>query len=184
MTLHTQSNTASVHSGEQEPSGLGHRTRNGTHRAGTPVNRSQVAQDTTHAAQSTERAQRGAGAKMPMTLHTQPNTASVHSGEQEPSGPEQRTHNTMHQAGTPVNRSQVAQDTAHAAQITEGAHRRTGAKGPRTLHTQHKALSEQTGAQEPSGPANRIRNTTHRAGTPMNRRQEAQDGAHAAQSTG
>ena len=41
---------------EQEPSGPGHRTRQATHRAGTPVNRSQVAQDTAHATQHTEQA--------------------------------------------------------------------------------------------------------------------------------
>ena len=46
------------HTGEQEPSGPGHRTRNTTPRAGTPVNRSQVAQDTAHATQHTERAHR------------------------------------------------------------------------------------------------------------------------------
>ena len=53
-----QNNTPSGHSGEQEPGGPGHRTRNTTHRAGTPVNRSQVAQDTAHAKQHTERAHR------------------------------------------------------------------------------------------------------------------------------
>ena len=72
-------NTPSRHPGEQEPSGPGHRTRKATHRActpvnrsqvaqdtadtdnthaGTPVNRSKVAQDTEHARQSTERAHR------------------------------------------------------------------------------------------------------------------------------
>ena len=48
----------SENTGEQEPSGPGHRTRNTTHRAGTPVNRSQEAQDTAHAKQHTERAHR------------------------------------------------------------------------------------------------------------------------------
>ena len=42
--------------------------------------------------------------------------------EQEPGGPGDRTRN-QHRAGTPVNRSQVAQDTAHAKQHTERAHR-------------------------------------------------------------
>ena len=39
-------NISSGHTGEQEPSGPGHRTRNATHWTGTSVNRSQVAQDT------------------------------------------------------------------------------------------------------------------------------------------
>ena len=46
-----------------------------------------------------------------------------HTGEQEPSGPGHRTRNTTHQAGTPVNGSQLVQDTAHATQHTERAHR-------------------------------------------------------------
>ena len=50
--------TPSGHIGEQEPSGQGHRTRKATHGAGTPVNRSQVAQDTAHATQHTARAHR------------------------------------------------------------------------------------------------------------------------------
>ena len=37
-------------------------------------------------------------------------------------------HNTTHRAGTPVNRSQVARDTAHATQPTERAHRWTGSQ--------------------------------------------------------
>ena len=44
--------------GEQGPSGPGHRTRNTTTREGTPVNRSQVAKDTAHAKQHTEQAHR------------------------------------------------------------------------------------------------------------------------------
>ena len=64
-------NTPSGHTGKQEPSGPGHRTRKATHQAGpghgtrhtahtagTPVNRSQVAQDTAHATQHAERAHR------------------------------------------------------------------------------------------------------------------------------
>ena len=51
-----QHNTPSEHTGDREPSGTGHRTRNTTHRADTPVNRSQVAQDPAHATQHTERA--------------------------------------------------------------------------------------------------------------------------------
>ena len=49
-------NTPSGHTGEQEPSGPGHRTSKATHRARTPLKRSQVAQDTAHAKQRTERA--------------------------------------------------------------------------------------------------------------------------------
>ena len=58
-----QLNTPSGHTGEQEPSGPGHRTSKTTHRAGTPVNRSQVAQNTAHtctrrAAEGQERTRR------------------------------------------------------------------------------------------------------------------------------
>ena len=48
---------------------------------------------------------------------------STHTGEQEPSGPGDRTCNTTHRASTPVNRSQLAQDTADAPQQTARAHR-------------------------------------------------------------
>ena len=96
-----QNNTPSGHTGEQEPSGPGHRTREAKHRAGTPVNRSQVAQDTAHTG----------------------NTPSEHTGEQEPSGPGHRTRQATRRSGTPANRSQVAQDTAHAEQRTERPHR-------------------------------------------------------------
>ena len=58
----------------------------------------------------------------PWTPHTQHNTPSGHIGEQEPSGPTHSTRNTAHRAGTPVNRSQVAQDTVHATQHSERAH--------------------------------------------------------------
>ena len=58
----------------------------------------------THAQTST-----GAG------THAHPRTA--------PQAPGHRTCKTTHRAGTPVNRSQVAQDTAHAKQHTEWAHR-------------------------------------------------------------
>ena len=50
-------------------------------------------------------------------------TQNGHTGEQEPSGPGHRTRNTARQAGTPVNESQVAQDTAHATQHAEREHR-------------------------------------------------------------
>ena len=53
-----QHNTPGGRTGEQEPSGPEHRTRNTTHRAIIPVNRSQEAQDTAHTTQHTERAHR------------------------------------------------------------------------------------------------------------------------------
>ena len=94
-----------------------------------------MAQDTAHAKQRTERADPWAGAKWPRTPHTHYNTRGGHTGEQEPSCPGHLTHTTQHakrahrctgakwpktphkrnttcRAGTPVNRSQVAQDTA------------------------------------------------------------------------
>ena len=93
--------TPGEHTGDQELSGPGHRTRNTTEREGTPVKRSQEAR----------------------TPHPQHKTHCGYTGEQEPSVPEHRTRKTTHQAGTLVNRSQVAQDTAHATQHTERAQR-------------------------------------------------------------
>ena len=55
------------------------------------------------------------------TAHTG-NAPSGHTGEQEPSGPGHLTSKTTHRAGTLVNTSQVAQDTAHAKQHAEQAH--------------------------------------------------------------
>ena len=121
-TAHMQRKAPSGHTGEQEPSGPGHRTRNTTRRASTPVNRSHVAQETAHATQRTERAHRCTGAKWPRTPHTQGSTPSEHTGEQEPSGSGHRTRRTAHEAGRPVNRNQVAQDTAHTTQRAERAH--------------------------------------------------------------
>ena len=43
-------------------------------------------------------------------------TPSEHTGERETGGPGRRTRDTTQRAGTPVNRSQVAQDTAQAKQ--------------------------------------------------------------------
>ena len=60
-----------------------------------------MAQDTAHTTQHTER----------------------HAGEQEPRGAGHRTRKTTHGVGTPDNRSQGAQDAAHAKQHTEQAHR-------------------------------------------------------------
>ena len=48
---------------------------------------------------------------------------STHTGKQELRGPGHRTCDTTHRAGTPVNRSQLAQDTADAPQQTARAHR-------------------------------------------------------------
>ena len=177
-TPYARRNTPSGHTGEQEPSGPGHRTPNTAHRAGTPVNRSQVAQDTVHATRQTDRAHRCTGAKGPRTPHTQHNTRSGHTGEQEPSGPGHRKRNTTHRAGTPQDRSQGAQDTAHQIQHTEQAHMLTGAKGPKIPYTQHNKPIGHTGEQEPTGPRHRTRNTTNRAGTPVKRSQGAQDTAH------
>ena len=112
-----------------------------------------MAQEAAQAKQHTERAQRWTGAKWPRTPHTQSKAPSRDTGEQEPSGPGHRTSKTTHRVGTPVNRSQVAQHTAHAGNTPSG----------------------HTGEQELSGPGHRTRKATHRAGTPMNRSQVAQD---------
>ena len=74
-------------------------------------------------AQHTEQTHRCTRAKRPRTPYTQHNPRSGRTGEQEPSGPGHRTRNTTHRASTPVNGSQVAQETAHAKQHTERAHR-------------------------------------------------------------
>ena len=119
----TQHNTSSDHTSKQEPSGPGHRTRKKTNPASTPVNRSHRAKDTARTGQRFDRAHWCTGAKWPRTPRTQHNAPTAHTGEQKPSGPEQRTRNTTHRAGTPENRGQVPKDTAHAAQHTERAHR-------------------------------------------------------------
>ena len=77
----------------------------------------------------------------------------------------------------------MAQDTANAKQHTERAPWLTGAKWPRTPQEQSKGRSGRTGDQEPSGQGHGTRNTTHRAGTLVNRSHEAQDTAHAKQHT-
>ena len=46
-----------------------------------------------------------------------------HTDAQEPIGPGHRTSKATHRTGLPVNRSQVALDTADATQRTERAHR-------------------------------------------------------------
>ena len=78
----------------------------------------------------------------------------------------------------------MAQDTAHATQHTQRAHRLAGAKGCRTPHTQHNTPSGHTREQEPNGPGHRRQNKTNRAGTPVNRSQVAQDNAQTKQKTG
>ena len=145
-------------------------------------------------------------AETPRTRNPQRNTPSEHTGEQEPSGPGRRTPNAAHQASTPVNRSQGAQDTVRTTQHNtpsehtgeqepSGPGHRTGntayqastpvkmRQGPRTPHTQHKTPSGHAGEQEPSGPGHRTRNTKHRAGTPVKGCQGAQDTVHATQHT-
>ena len=116
-----------------------------------------MAQDTAQAKKRAERAHRGTGAKWPRTLHKQNNAPSGHTGELEPSGRGHRTSKTTHQAGTPVKRSQVAQDTAHTGNTPSG----------------------HTGEQESSGPGHSTCKPTHRADTLVNRSQVAQDNAQA-----
>ena len=57
------------------------------------------------------------------TPNPQHNTPRELTGEKEPRGPRHRTPNRAHQRSTPVNKSQGAQDTVHATQHTERAHR-------------------------------------------------------------
>ena len=96
---------------------------NTAHPARAPLNRSQVAQDTAHATPKAQRTQRETGATWDRTPKTPHNTPSVRTGEQEPSGPGNCTRNITRRAYTPVNGSNVAQDTAHATQHAERAHR-------------------------------------------------------------
>ena len=117
--------------------------RNKKHRTGTPLNRSQVAQDTAHITQCTEQAQRRTRGKWPRTTHTQ----------------------HKHRAGRSMDRSKVAEDTAHAAQHTERAHRSPAANWHRTLQPHQNAQSEHIGEQEPSGPGHHTRSRTHHTGT-------------------
>ena len=77
----------------------------------------------------------------------------------------------------------MAKDTAQAMQRTEGAHRLTEAKSPRTPHTQHNTTSGHTSEQEPSGPGHRTSKATDRARTPVNRCQVDQDTRHATNNT-
>ena len=79
--------------------------------------------DTVHTTRQTERAHRLTGARWPRILHTQHNTLTGHTGEQEPRGPGHRKHNTTHRAHAPVSKSKEAEDTAHATQYTERARR-------------------------------------------------------------
>ena len=77
----------------------------------------------------------------------------------------------------------MAQGAAHATPSTQRAHQGTGAKRRRTTHTQHNAPSEHTDEQEPSGPGHGTRNTTQRAGTPVNSSRVAEDNANTTQHT-
>ena len=77
----------------------------------------------------------------------------------------------------------MAQDTPHTSRRTEQAHRRTGAKWPRTPHTEHNAPSGHPGEQEPSGPGHRTRTAFHRVSSAENRSQVAQDTVDATQRT-
>ena len=56
------------------------------------------------------------------TAHTS-NTPSGLTAKQEPSGPGHRTRKAAHRAGTTVNRTQGAQNTAQAKEHAERAHR-------------------------------------------------------------
>ena len=76
-------------------------------------------QHNTPSAHTLEQEPRGPGHR---THNTQHNTPSEHSGEQEPSGPGHRAHNTTGRSNRTENRSQGAQGTAHATQHTERAH--------------------------------------------------------------
>ena len=82
-----------------------------------------MTQVTAQATQHTERAHGCTGANGPRTLQTEHNAPRKHTGEQEPSGPGHRTDNTTQQPSTPLDRSQVAQVTAHTTQRTQGTHR-------------------------------------------------------------
>ena len=60
---------------------------------------------------------------MPTAPHMQHKAPRQHTGEHEPIGPGYRTRETTHRGGRQVNRSQVAQDTAHTKENTEPTHR-------------------------------------------------------------
>ena len=112
------------------------------------------------------------------------------------------THCTPHRTCTPVNRSHVAQDTAHNTQHTEQAHStpvNRSHEAQDTAHATQHTPCENTPEREPSGPGHRIHHTTrahrgtgakhqtqntgHRARTPVNRGHVAQDTADTAQHT-
>ena len=171
-----QQNTPRGHNSEQEP--CGHRRRNTTQPAGTPVNRSQVAKDTSHTAKH-------AGTPLSGSQVAEDTARTTQYTEQ--ATPVNRSRvakdaaHTARRACTPVNRSQEAKDTGHARQHTERAHWGIGAKGPRAPHTQH--TERYTDSKEPSGQRHRTHNTTDRAGTPVNRSQVATETARATQHT-
>ena len=92
---------AGRHTGEQEPSGQGHRTGNRAHRVGTPVSESREAKDSERMRHNTTNRAGTAVNRIQVTKDTA---------------------QKAHRAGTPVHRSQVAKDTAHATQHTKRAH--------------------------------------------------------------
>ena len=65
----------------------------------------------------------GCPAATPRARNAQQNTPTEHTAEQKPRGPGHRTPNKTHRAGTPENKGEGTQDTEHAAQHTERAHR-------------------------------------------------------------
>ena len=142
-----------------------------------------MAQDTARTTQHTAWAHRQMGGKWPRTPHTHSNALSGHVSEQEPRGPGPRTTKAKDRVGTPVNRSQVARDTARTTQHTPRAHGRTGAKWPRTPQPQSNAPSGHTGEQESSGPGHHTSKARDGTGTSVNRSQVAGDTAHATQQT-
>ena len=86
-------------------------------------------------------------ARPPATPHTRNTKHSARipvSRSQEAQDTAHTTRSTTHRASTSVNSSQEAEETTHATQQAEGAHRRTGGKGPRTARTQHNTRREHT----------------------------------------
>ena len=82
-----------------------------------------MAHNIAHTAQHTARAHQGKGAKWPSTPHTQDNAPSEQTSEQEAGGPGHCTRKRTHREGTTMNRSKVAQETAHTRQRTERSRR-------------------------------------------------------------
>ena len=87
--------------------------------------------------------------------------ASEHISEQEPSGPG-HAHMTQHTERDTDEQepSGPGHCTRNATQHNERAHRLTGAKLPRTAHTQHNVAGEHTGKQEGGQVAQNTAHTT------------------------